>query len=99
MSSITSTRALVPLPIKYDKIVALVCGVNKYINYSNLTLAAADAIAVANLLESSKSVEVTHLSDVQVKRATLRKELQKLLSTPASICIFYFAGHGIQTPG
>lgn len=82
---------------------ALVIGLDNY-GFARLNGCVNDANEIAKLLarneDDSKNFDVKKLVDSErfdLKRATIRREIDKLFSGDAEIALFYFSGHGTVT--
>lgn len=83
---------------------ALVVGINHYENVSSLEGCINDAIQIAELMrthdDDSPNFDVkvaTSENNNNITRKTLGILLQELLTRPADMAFFYFAGHGTMT--
>ena len=104
-------RAAVTGPASAAKVQArlfvLALGLNKYADAQfNLTYAVPDAKALAEALRLTgkglySAVDVTFLSDAQVKRGELDKAFTELAAKvePTDLFVFYVAGHGKTVDG
>lgn len=92
-----------------DGRIALVVGIDNYLDIDSLSCCVSDATAVDDLLkrngdtERSKNFDTKLLiagGDKVITRATLKDNVEKLFKTDAEIALFYFAGHGyIESSG
>jgi len=85
---------------------ALVVGVDHYKNFSNLRCAVRDAQRIASLLARNDDGSLNYAvqlvlgdtTDLTVSRAILRQHLMQLFENFMGDVLFYFSGHGAQTP-
>lgn len=84
---------------------ALVVGIDSYDNLSDLTCACRDAQAMAELLSRNDDESINYVvrmlvstNGERVTRVTLRQAWLDLFEDFESDAVFYFSGHGAQTP-
>lgn len=80
---------------------ALVVGIDKYSpsRWAPLECCANDALAIAEVLESSTyNFDVELLVDSAATAPSIFRSIMKLKSKHPEILLFYFAGHGAETP-
>jgi uncharacterized protein YjbI with pentapeptide repeats len=79
---------------------ALVIGINSYLHFEGLSVAARDAWALTGVLKERAKFTVTTVADPP-SAVALRTRIDAFIAAlqPGDIVVIYYAGHGIQSKG